>query len=60
MPFPPFNIGSFYTASGGPSGGGTLIAPGTEYVNSTQLNQTHEIYYYAELDGVFVEMICLR
>lgn len=53
VPFPPFNIGSFYTASGGPSGGGTLIAPGTEYVNSTQLNQTHEIYYYAELDGVF-------
>lgn len=53
VPFPPFNVGAFYTASGGPSGGGTLIAPGTEYVNTTQTNQTHDIYYYAELDGAF-------
>jgi len=53
LPFPPFNIGSFYTAPGGPSGGGSLIQPGTEYINTSQTNQTHDIYYYAELDGVF-------
>ncbi|HET8837440.1 MAG TPA: choice-of-anchor L domain-containing protein [Flavobacteriaceae bacterium] len=43
IPLPP--LGSFYTSSGGPLGGGVLLPPGTV------LNSSQTIYYYAELDG---------
>lgn len=43
VPLPP--LGSFYTSSGGPLGGGVIIPPGTI------LNSSQTIYYYAEMNG---------
>ena len=45
VPTPP--EGDFYTKAGGPSGGGTLIEPGTSFTENMQ------IFYYAEVDGEF-------
>lgn len=39
--------GNFYTAPGGPNGGGEFILGGTV------ITQTTTVYYYAELDGEF-------
>ncbi|WP_442787355.1 choice-of-anchor L domain-containing protein [Flavobacterium suncheonense] len=52
VPFPPYDIGAFYTALGGPSGGGALLVPGTVFTNNTQSTITQDIFYYAEMDGV--------
>ena len=41
-PLPAITVGSYYTAPGGPNGGGTQLAPGTE------LNTDQTIYIYAE------------
>lgn len=49
VPEPPYNIGAFYTAMGGPSGTGTLIPTGTTFTNNTQASIVETIYYYAEL-----------
>jgi hypothetical protein len=53
IPSPPYNIGAFYTAPGGPSGTGVLIPTGTVFPNNTQLNIVQTVYYYAEVNGVF-------
>ena len=53
IPNPPYNIGAFYTASGGPTGTGTLIPVGTTYSNTTQTSIVQTIYYYAEVNNVF-------
>lgn len=53
VPSPPYNIGAFYTAPGGPTGTGTLISTGTVFPNATQLNIVQQVYYYAEVNGVF-------
>jgi len=53
IPSPPYNIGAFYTAPGGPSGTGVLIPTGTVFPNNTQLNIVQPVYYYAEVNGVF-------
>jgi gliding motility-associated-like protein len=53
VPSPPYNIGAFYTAPGGPTGTGTLIPTGTVFPNTTQLNIVQPVYYYAEVNGVF-------
>lgn len=47
LPFLPEDAGAFYTAAGGPNGGGTEFKP--EQVLSKVGVQT--IYYYAEVDG---------
>jgi gliding motility-associated-like protein len=52
IPSTPYNIGAFYTASGGPTGTGTLIPAGTVYTNSTQTSIVQPVYYYAEVNGV--------
>nr|WP_294933711.1 T9SS type B sorting domain-containing protein [uncultured Flavobacterium sp.] len=51
VPETPFNIGAFYTAAGGPTGGGVLIPTGTTFTNTTQATITQDIYYYAEMNG---------
>ena len=43
----------FYTALGGPSGGGTLLVEGTLFSNNTSATITMSVFYYAEVDGVF-------
>jgi gliding motility-associated-like protein len=53
IPSAPYGIGSFYTASGGPSGVGTLLNEGTQFSNTTAETITMTIYYYAEVDDVF-------
>lgn len=53
VPPPPENVGAFYTAAGGPSGAGTLIPTGTVYTNTGATTITQDIYYYAEVNGVF-------
>lgn len=53
VPNPPYNIGAFYTAAGGPTGTGTLITPGTTYTNTTQTSIVQTIYYYAEVNNIF-------
>ncbi len=53
IPSPPYNIGAFYTAPGGPMGTGVLIPVGTVFPNTTQSNIVQPIYYYAEVNGVF-------
>jgi gliding motility-associated-like protein len=53
IPSPPYNIGAFYTAPGGPMGTGVLIPVGTVFANTTQSNIVQPIYYYAEVNGVF-------
>lgn len=53
IPAPPFNIGAFYTAPGGPNGTGALILQGTTFTNSGNSSITQDIYYYAEVNGVF-------
>lgn len=45
VPTPP--EGDFYTRPGGPSGGGTIIEPGTGFTENMQ------IHYYAEVNGEF-------
>ncbi|WP_313806641.1 choice-of-anchor L domain-containing protein [Flavobacterium sp.] len=52
IPAPPYGIGAFYTAAGGPSGGGTLLPTGTEFTNTTQATITQNIFYYAEMNDV--------
>ena len=49
VPNPPYGIGAFYTALGGPSGTGTLIPTGTTFTNNTQSSIVETIYYYAEV-----------
>jgi len=56
VPATPYNIGAFYTAAGGPTGSGTLIPQGTVYTNNTQSSIVQTIFYYAEVNNVFVEM----
>lgn len=51
VPDPPYNIGAFYTALGGPNGGGVLIPTGTQYTNATPSTITQNIFYYAEMNG---------
>lgn len=51
VPIPPNNIGAFYTASGGPTGSGTLIPQGTVFNNTSQSSITQDVYYYAEMNG---------
>lgn len=53
VPIPPKNVGAFYTAPGGPSGSGTLIPSGTVFTNTGSTSITQNIYYYAEVNGVF-------
>ena len=53
VPNPPYNIGAFYTAAGGPTGTGTLIPPGTTYTNNTSSSIVQTIFYYAEVNNVF-------
>lgn len=53
VPNPPYNIGGFYTAAGGPTGSGTLIPPGTTYTNNTGASIVQTIFYYAEVNNVF-------
>jgi gliding motility-associated-like protein len=53
IPSPPYNIGAFYTAPGGPMGTGVLIPTGTVFTNTSQSNIVQPIYYYAEVNGVF-------
>jgi gliding motility-associated-like protein len=53
IPSPPYNIGAFYTAPGGPMGTGVLIPVGTVFPNNTQSNIVQPIYYYADVNGVF-------
>lgn len=53
VPEPPFDIGDFYTAPGGPNGTGTLIPSGTEYENTGATTIIQTIYYYAEVNGTF-------
>lgn len=53
VPVPPQNIGNFYTQPGGPSGTGTIVPSGTEYVNTNSSTLTQTLYYYAEINGVF-------
>ncbi|MGX7667683.1 choice-of-anchor L domain-containing protein [Flavobacterium pedocola] len=52
VPLPPYSIGAFYTAAGGPSGGGTLIPEGTVFTNNTAATITQNMFYYAEVNGV--------
>lgn len=52
VPNPPFNIGAFYTAPGGPAGTGTIIPPGTVFSNPTTASITQNIYYYAEVNNL--------
>ncbi|HSD15513.1 MAG TPA: choice-of-anchor L domain-containing protein [Flavobacterium sp.] len=52
VPAPPYNIGAFYTAPGGPNGTGILIPTGTTYTNSTQTAITQNLYYYAEVHNL--------
>ena len=53
IPATPYGIGDFYTALGGPSGGGTLLVEGTLFSNNTSATITMSVFYYAEVDGVF-------
>jgi len=53
IPSTPYNIGNFYTAAGGPSGGGTLLVEGTPFTNNTSATITMSVFYYAEVNGVF-------
>ncbi|SEP89131.1 T9SS type B sorting domain-containing protein [Flavobacterium urocaniciphilum] len=53
IPNPPYNIGAFYTAPGGPTGTGTLIPVGTTYTNTTQTSIVQTVYFYAEVNNVF-------
>ena len=53
VPAAPYNIGAFYTASGGPGGAGALLPAGTTFTNNTQATIVQTIYYYAEVNGVF-------
>ena len=52
VPTPPYNIGAFYTALGGPTGTGTLIPSGTTYTNTTQTSSVQTVFYYAEVNNV--------
>ena len=52
VPAPPYNIGAFYSAAGGPTGTGVVIPQGTLYYNSTSLSIVQTIFYYAEVNGV--------
>lgn len=52
VPSVPENFGFFYTAPGGPNGGGVLVPAGTVYENNGTDNITFNLYFYAELDGV--------
>lgn len=52
IPVPPYNIGAFYTAPGGPSGGGAIIPSGTVITNSTQTTITQNLYFYAEYNNL--------
>mgnify|MGYP001617971504 CR=1 FL=1 len=51
IPAAPYDIGAFYTALGGPSGGGTLLPTGTLFTNTTSSTITQNIFYYAEMNG---------
>lgn len=54
VPQPDFNIGAFYTAPGGPTGGGSLIPVGTVFTNpSSTTTITQNMYYYADVNGSF-------
>ena len=53
IPTPPYNIGAFYTAAGGPTGTGTLIPQGTIFGNTTQSTIVQTVFYYAEVNSVF-------
>lgn len=53
VPNPPYNIGAYYTAAGGPAGTGTLIPVGTTYTNNTQTSIVQTIFFYAEVNNVF-------
>ncbi|MES2862552.1 MAG: choice-of-anchor L domain-containing protein [Bacteroidota bacterium] len=53
IPATPYGIGAFYTAAGGPTGTGTLIAQGTQFTNTTQLSIVQTVFYYAEVDNLF-------
>jgi len=52
IPPTPYDIGGFYTASGGPSGGGALLVEGTSFTNNTSATTTMSIFYYTEVDDV--------
>lgn len=52
LPVPPFNIGAFYTAAGGPTGTGTLIPTGTVYTNTTQTTIVQTLFYYSAINTV--------
>lgn len=51
IPAPPYDIGAFYTALGGPTGGGTLLPTGTLFTNNNSSTITQDIFYYAEMNG---------
>lgn len=51
VPAIPYNVGAFYTAPGGPTGSGTLIPPGRDFLNETSSLTTVNLYYYAEMNG---------
>ncbi|WP_177169140.1 T9SS type B sorting domain-containing protein [Flavobacterium terrigena] len=53
IPGPPYNIGAFYTAAGGPTGSGTLIPQGTIFTNTTASTIVQTVFYYAEVNNVF-------
>jgi len=52
VPTPLYGIGKFYTALGGPSGGGSIIPVGTEFENTTDQTIIQNIYFYSDIDGV--------
>jgi len=49
IPTTPFSVGAFYTDFDGPNGTGTLIPPGTTYINTTQTSIVQTVYFYAEV-----------
>lgn len=51
VPNTPYGIGNFYTNPGGPNGGGSIIATGTQFQNTTNATQILPIYYYSEIEG---------
>lgn len=53
IPVPPYGIGAFYTAAGGPTGTGTLIPIGTTFTNTTSSSIMQTVFYYAESNNVF-------
>lgn len=51
VPSIPYNVGAFYTAPGGPSGSGSVIPAGQQFLNETLSTTTVDLYYYAEVNG---------